>query len=200
VSPRNRYQILRRVPEKTKIVYVSTMNQQAVNLTEPAKSSHSVQPAGLGIPSPTPSGIARRRKNYALSNLNSSCASFVNSNSFSLVQLYVWNGVFGGRGGNCNRFKADMYYCIGVLGPVRAPRYLQRSVVDTCVRYERFSYADSHGEKCAAFSQRVGVALSDLYAWNKILKPDRKRFLPDEYYCVATAESREYETGTNKIA
>lgn len=70
---------------------------------------------------------------------------------------------------------------------MRAPGPFQRGVVDTCVRYAKSTHADALGDKCVAFTRRNGVALSDLYAWNTILKSERQRFLPDEYYCGAVA-------------
>jgi len=80
-----------------------------------------------------------------------------------------------------------MHYCTGVSGPMRAPGSFQRGVVDTCVRYEKSTYADARGGECAAFVLRNDIALSDLYAWNKVLKSKCQSFLPDEYYCVAVA-------------
>lgn len=70
---------------------------------------------------------------------------------------------------------------------MRAPGPFQRGVVDTCVRYEKPSYADSRTDKCTAFALRNGIALSDLYPWNRILKSECRHLLSDEYYCVAVA-------------
>jgi hypothetical protein len=95
--------------------------------------------------------------------------------------------VFGTHGEDCNKFEAGMNYCTGVSGPMRAPGSFQRGVVDTCVRYAKSTHADARGERCAAFARRNGVALSDLYTWNTVLKSECRHFLPDEYYCVAVA-------------
>lgn len=95
--------------------------------------------------------------------------------------------MFGNRGESCDKVEKGMNYCIDVSGPLVAPGPFQRGVVDTCVRYARSSHADIRGDKCASFASRNDISLSDLYAWNKILKTDCSRFLSDEYYCVATA-------------
>jgi hypothetical protein len=166
---------------------MGTINKQAFNLSEPAKASYGVGPTGPPVPSPTPSRVASRCTSFALSNPNGSCASFAKENDISLAQLHAWNTGFSIRGERCDKFEAGMNYCVGVSGPIRAPGPFQRGVIDTCIRYEKSSYADNRGDKCAAFAVRHGVALSDLYAWNKILKSECKHFLPDEYYCVAVA-------------
>ena len=95
--------------------------------------------------------------------------------------------MFGIHGENCNKLEVGMHYCTGVSGPKRAPGSFQRGIVDTCVRYAKSTHADARGGKCAAFALKNGVALSELYAWNKILKSDCQRFLPDEHYCVGVA-------------
>jgi len=163
------------------------MNKQSIESTETVKVSHAMSPVDKLVPSPTPSGISDQCTRFALSKSDSSCASFAKENGITAAQLYAWNSVFGIHGETCNTFQVGMHYCAGVSGPMRAPGPFQRGVVDTCVRYAKSTHADARGDKCMAFARRNGVDLSDLYAWNKILKSECRRFLPDEYYCVAIA-------------
>lgn len=199
VDPPGGYAKIRNVPAKPKTTSEDKIDTQSVDLTEPVKLSKVIKSDGLPAPSPTPSGTSSRCTKFALSKAESSCASFAEDNTMSLAQLYAWNGVFGVHGESCNKFEAGMNYCTGVSGPMRAPGPFQRGVVDTCVRYEKSSHADTQGDKCVAFALRTGIALSDLYAWNKILKSECKRFLPNEYYCVAVAGPlQEGVSGHNK--
>jgi len=163
------------------------MNKQSIDATDAVKASPAMSPADKLVPSPTPPGITDQCTKFALSKLDSSCASFAKENGITAAQLYAWNSELGIHGEACNKFAAGMNYCTGVSGPIRAPGPFQRGVVDTCVGYAKATHADARGDKCVAFARRNRVALSDVYAWNKILKSDCQRFLPNEYYCVAVA-------------
>lgn len=176
-----KYAKLRGVQNKPKAASVGTMNKQSIESTETVKVFHAMILVDKLVLSPTPSGTTDQ------SQPDSHCASFAKENGITAAQLYAWNGVLSIHGERCNKFKAGMHYCTGVSGPMRAPRPFQRGVVDTCVRYAKCTYADARGDKCVASAHRNGVPLSDLYAWNKILKSESRRFLPDEYYCVAVA-------------
>ncbi|KAF4548991.1 Hypothetical protein D9617_24g017050 [Elsinoe fawcettii] len=148
----------------------------------------SPSPTSNPIPSPVQPGIIKTCTKYDRSDPGGSCSVFGPRVGISLAQLYAWNPVLGYHGEKCStNFLANTYYCTSVSGPLPAPGPTQAGIVDTCTGYTMAN----PGGTCPVFSNRVGITLQQLYAWNPVLGSNgqncQTQFWGNEYYCTSVA-------------
>ncbi|KAF2207641.1 carbohydrate-binding module family 50 protein [Cercospora zeae-maydis SCOH1-5] len=165
--------------------------------TRPTSSSATPTPTPTG-PQPQQPGIITTCQRYYLVQPGDFCQAIVDRyGAFSLQQFYTWNPAVGN---NCGGLQSGYYVCVGVAGTPTSPTStsttstrptgnptptpIQPGTPSNCSRYGQAN----PGGTCAAFAQRFGISLANLYRWNPVLGSNGQNcqgsFWAGYYYCV----------------
>ncbi|KAF2226561.1 hypothetical protein BDZ85DRAFT_246993 [Elsinoe ampelina] len=146
-----------------------------------------------GFPSPVQPNIISTCKRFYQVQSGDFCQKIVDQyRTFTLSDFYNWNPSVGNT---CASLQAGYFVCVGVDGtptspsptsnPIPSPT--QTGIIKTCTKYDR----TNPGAFCEAFSNRIGISLPQLYAWNSILgtrgENCARNFLPETYYCTGVS-------------